>query len=80
MNVRPTLFEEFYEPHLSLQNDHTRSSCFSLPPVRLNVKRNFITFQSIKCFNFAPALFCVPICDYVFEMKSKKIVLESYGR
>ena len=41
MNDRPKIFEEFYELHLSLQNDHTRNSQFNLPPVRLDVKRNF---------------------------------------
>ena len=44
------LFEEFYEPHLSLQN-----SRFNLSPARLDVERNVTIFQSIKCFNVVPA-------------------------
>ena len=80
MNDRPRLFEEFYEPHLSLQNDHTRNSGFNLPPVRLDVERNITIFQSLKCFNVAPAQLCVPMSDYVFKMNYKKIVLQSYGR
>ena len=35
MNNRSKLFEEFFEPHLSLQNYHARNSLFNLPPVRL---------------------------------------------
>ena len=57
MNDRPKLFEELYEPHLSLQNYYTRNSRFNLPPVKLDVERNFTIFQSIKCFNVAPAHF-----------------------
>ena len=38
MNYRLTLFEEFYEPHLSLQNYHRKNSLFNLPPVRLDVE------------------------------------------
>ena len=76
MNDRPRLFEEFYEPHLSLQNYHTRNSRFNLPPVRLDVERNFAIFQSIKCFNLAPAQLCVSMSDYAFRMNYKMIVLE----
>ena len=35
---KPKLFEEYYEPHSSLQNYHTRYSRFNIPPVRLDVK------------------------------------------
>ena len=45
MNDRPKLFEEFYEPYLSLQNYHTRNSRFNLLPVRLDVERNFAIFK-----------------------------------
>ena len=44
MNDRSKLIEEFYEPHLFLQNYHTRYSRFNLPPVRLDVERNFDIF------------------------------------
>ena len=55
MNDRPEVFEKFCEPHLSLQNYHTRNLRFNFPPVRLDVEKNFTIFQSIKCFNVAPA-------------------------
>ena len=43
------LFEEFYEPHLSLRNYHTRNSRFNLPPVRLNGKRDFtVKFKAVR--------------------------------
>ena len=48
MNERPKLFEEFYEPHLSLQNDYARNSRFNLHQVSLNTERNFTIFQSIN--------------------------------
>ena len=73
MNERHKLFEEFYEPHLSLQNYHTRNSHFNLPPVRLEVERNFTIFQTIKCFNVAPAQLCVPMSDYALKMNSKRM-------
>ena len=73
MNDRLKLFEEFYEPYFSLQNCHTRNSLFNLPPVRLDVERNF------TIFNVASAQLCVPMFDYAFEMNYRKIVLESYG-
>ena len=44
MNGRLKLFEEFYEPHLSLQNNHIKDSRFNLPLVRLNVEMNFSIF------------------------------------
>ena len=50
MNDRPRLFEEYYEPHLSLQNYHTRNSRFNLAPVRLDVERNFAIFSKYKMF------------------------------
>ena len=53
--------------------------CF-VPPVRLDVERNFAIFQSIKCFNVAPAQLCVPMSDYAFKMNYKRIVLDSYKR
>ena len=77
------LFEEFYGPHLSLQNYHTRNSRFNIPPVRLDVERNFAIlsiFLSKKCFNVAPAQLCVPMSDYAFKVNYKRIVLDSYGR
>ena len=80
MNDRTKLFEEFHELHLSLQNYHTRNSCFNLLPVRLDVKRNFTIFQNTKCFNVAPAQLCVPLSDYVIKINYEKVVLESYGR
>ena len=63
MNDRPKLFDEVYEPHLSLQNYNTRNFRFNLPPVRLDVERYFAIFQSIKCFTVAPAQLCVPMSD-----------------
>ena len=54
MNDRPELYEELYEPHLSMQHYHARNSRFNLLPVRLDVERNFTIFQSVKCFNVAP--------------------------
>ena len=80
MNDRPRLFDEFYEPHLSLKNHHIRNSCFNLPLFRLDVERNFVIFQRIKCFNVAPAQLCVPTSDYAFKVNYKLIVLHSYGR
>ena len=79
MNNRPKLFEEFYEPHLSLQNDHTRNTRFNLLPVRLDVEWKFTIYQRIKCFNVASAQLCMPISDYAF-MYYKRIVLHSYER
>ena len=78
MNDKPRLFDEFYEPHLSLQNYHTRNSRFNLPPVRLDVERNFAIFQSIKCFNVAPAQLRVPMSDYAFKVNY--YLLDSNGR
>ena len=49
MNDRFKLFEEFYKPHLSLKKYYTRNSRFYRPSVRLDVGRNFIIFQRIKC-------------------------------
>ena len=45
--------------------------------VQLNwmLKKNTI-FQSIECFNVAPAQFCVPMSDYTFKVNYKSIVLE----
>ena len=80
MNDKPELFEEFYEPHLLLQNYHTRSSRFNLSPVKLDVESNFAIFQSIKCFNVAPAQLCVPMSDYASKVNYKSIVLFSNGR
>ena len=45
MNDRPMLFEEFYKPHLSLQNYHARNSRFNLPPVRLDLKGILLFFK-----------------------------------
>ena len=80
MNDRHKLFEKFHEPHLSLQNYHSRNSSFNLLPDRLDVERNFTVFQSIKCFNVAAAQLCVLMSDYVFKVNLKRIVLESSGR
>ena len=76
MSDRPKLFEEFYEPHLSRQNHHIRNSRFNLPPVRLDVERNFTIFQGIKCFNVAPAQLCVLMSDYACEIIYKLVVLQ----
>ena len=80
MNDRPRLFEELYEPHLSLQNYHTKNAHFNLPLVRLDTERNCTIFQNIKCFNVALVQLCVPISDYAFKVNYKRIVLDSYGR
>ena len=61
MYERPKLFEEFYEPHLALQNYHTKNSRFILTLDRPDVERNFTIFQIIKCFNVALAQLCVPM-------------------
>ena len=63
MNVGPKLFEEFYEPHLFLQNYHARNTRFNLSPVRLDTESNFNIFQCMKCFNVAPAQLCVPMSE-----------------
>ena len=49
MNGKPRLFEECYVPHLSLRHFHIQNSRLNLPPVTLDVERNFNIFQSIKC-------------------------------
>ena len=79
MKDRSKLFEKIYEPHLSLQNYYTRNLCFNLPPVRLDVERNFAIFQSIICFNVALAQLCVPMFNYAFKLNYKMVVLEGYG-
>ena len=76
MNDRHKLFEKFHEPHLSLQNYHSRNSSFNLLPDRLDVERNFTVFQSIKCFNVAPAQLCVPMSDYANKINYKNISLD----
>ena len=48
MNDEPKLYEEFYELHLYLQNNHTRNSRFNHPTVGLDVERNLTIFQSIS--------------------------------
>ena len=77
LNDRPELFEEFYDPYLSLQHYDTRNSRFYLPPVKLDVERNFPIFQSIKCFNVASTQLCVPMSTYALKTNYKKVVLES---
>ena len=41
INGKPKLFGEFYETHLCFLNYHTRNSRFNLPPIRLDLDRNF---------------------------------------
>ena len=44
----PKLFEEYYEPHFSLENDHTRNPCFNFPQVRLDAEQDFYIFRSMN--------------------------------
>ena len=62
MNDRPKLFEEFYEPHLSLQNYHTRNSRFNLHPVRLDVEKELRFFSKYKIFQCCS---CTALCAHV---------------
>ena len=50
MNDRPKLFEEFDDPHLCLQNYHTRYLRFNLPPVRQDVEGTLLFFLNYKMF------------------------------
>ena len=61
------LFEKFYEPHLSLQNYHAINSRLNLLPVRLDVGKNFSTFQRIKCFNVVSGQLCVPMSTMLLK-------------
>ena len=63
-NDKLKIFVKFYESNLSSQNYHTRNSRINLPPVGLDVERNFTILQRIKCFNAAPVQLCVPMSDY----------------
>ena len=59
INCRHMLFEKVSEPYIYFKNYRTRTSRFYL----LDIERNCIMFQSIKCYNVAPDELCTSMSN-----------------
>lgn len=72
------LYNEYFSQHVPDHRYQIRNKKFNLPPIRVEVERNFTIFRAIELYNSLPDTLKVPLSDTRLKKSFKKYVLDTY--